>query len=82
MIGVELSNNVALDLLQGLYDVYIEFKNNNITEAINNLEILAVLLIASTMDVGEEVIEELLSKEYSNYDFDSALTKLVEENNE
>lgn len=83
MVGVELTSNIALDFLQGLYDVYIDFKNKNLTEAINNLETLAILLIASTMDASEEVIAELLSKEYDSYDFDSALTKLMtEENND
>lgn len=83
MLGVELSSNIALDFLQGLYDIYVDLRDNKRDEALNNLRVLAILLIAGSLDVGQEVIGELLSEEFANFDIDKAFQDLIkEENNE
>lgn len=79
MLGVELSSHIALDFLQGLYDIYVDLRDNKHNEALNNLRILAILLIAGSLDVGQEVIGELLSEEFANFDIDKAFQDLIKE---
>lgn len=45
------------------------------------MEILAKLLIGSAMDKSEEVLEQLLSEEFKDYDLDEAFKKLINEEN-
>lgn len=83
MLGVELSSNIALDFLQGLYDIYVDLRDDKRDEALNNLRVLAILMIAGTLNVGKEVIDELLAEEFANFDIDKAFQDLIsEETNE
>lgn len=79
--GVQMTPKVALDFLQGLYDIYESLKKHDKEHAMRETEILATLLIASAFDVGHEVIEELLIEEFEEIDVDEAFAKLVEEEN-
>jgi hypothetical protein len=81
MAGVILTDTIVLDFLQGLYDIYQDFKDNKIDSAAHNAEVLAKLLIAAALEMGDKVIEELLAEEFSNYDIDNALKKLIDEEN-
>lgn len=80
--GVQMTENVALDFLHGLNDIYISLKANEKEQAARDAEILATLLIASAMRVGQEVIEELLSEEFDSLDIDKEVMKLTEELND
>lgn len=83
MLGIKLSNSVALDILQGLYDVYKTLQYKNKERALHELKILAVLVIASCTGFGSEAVEELLVEEFNDRDFDKELNKLLEgESNE
>lgn len=77
LYGVKLTEVVALDFLQGLYDIYQSFKINNREKAMHDAEVLATLLIASSFNVGQEVIEELLSDEFDTLDVDNEISKLM-----
>jgi hypothetical protein len=76
--GVRMNENVALDFLAGLHDIYISFKKHGADKAIRNAEVLATLLIASAKNVGSEVMDELLAKEFNDIDFDKAMSDLLE----
>ena len=78
LYGIQMTNTVALDFLAGLYDIYTSFKKHNVEKAIRHSEILATLLIASATNVGSEVIEELISEEFNEMDFDKAISNLIE----
>lgn len=81
MAGVILTDTVVLDFLQGLYDIYQDFIKDNIESAKRNAEILAKLLIAGALDVGQEVLEELLAEEFDQFDIDSAFKELIDKEN-
>jgi DNA polymerase III epsilon subunit-like protein len=76
--GLQLTKNIALDFLAGLYDIYESFKRNNVQGAIHDTEILATLLIAAAHNVGEEVINEIMSDQFNSMDFDKAINDLIE----
>lgn len=78
MMGVKLTNKVALDLLQGLYDVYRRLLAKNLNSAKRDLEVLATLVIASCNGFGEEAVEELLVDELYSKNMDEELNKLIE----
>lgn len=78
MLGVKLTNNVALDILQGLYDIYKTLKSQNKEKALEELNTLAVLVIASCTGYGSEAIEELLVDEFNDKDIDGELAKMIE----
>ncbi len=81
MAGVILTDTVVLDFLQGLYDIYQDFMADNIESAKRNAEVLAKLLIAGALDVGQEVLEELLAEEFDQFDIDSAFKELIDKEN-
>ena len=81
LLGVQLTDNVALDFLQGLHDIYLSFKDKHYDKAVKDTEVLAKLLIASAYDLGQEVIEELLAEEFDDIDIDKAFQEMVEEDN-
>jgi hypothetical protein len=81
IVGIQLTETVALDFMQGLYDIYKLLLRNNREQAVADTETLAVLLLASAYDYGQQVIEELITEEFSNTDLDAAFAKLVEEDN-
>ena len=77
LYGVRLTEVVALDFMQGLYDIYQSFKTGNKQKAMHDAEVLATLLIASSLNVGEEVVQELLSDEFNTIDVDDAVERLM-----
>lgn len=79
LYGVQITEVVALDFLQGLYDIYVSLKKNNNEKAARDAEILATLLIASTLNYGEEVIAELVAEEFNDLDVDEEVKQLVKE---
>lgn len=78
MAGVILTDTIVLDFLQGLYDIHKDFVANNIESAKRNAEVLAKLLIAGALELGEEVLEELLAEEFQEYDIDEAFKILLD----
>lgn len=80
--GVQMTKTIALDFLAGLYDVYLAFQKKKYDHAVANIELLATLLIASAHNAGDEVINELLSREFSNMDFDAEIAKFIEGDND
>lgn len=78
MMGVQLTNKVALDVLQGLYDIYQRLLNKNVKGAKRDLEILATLIIASCTGYGDEAVEELLVDELYSRNIDEELNKIME----
>ena len=80
MIGGKLTNRVALDMLQGLYDVHRRLVAKNLNGAKRDLEVLATLVIASCSGFGEEAVEELLVDELYSRNIDEELNKLLEGN--
>jgi hypothetical protein len=78
MMGVKLTNKVALDFLQGLYDVWKRLEANNLNGAKKDLSVLATLVIASCTGFGEEAVEELLVDELYSKNMDEEINKLLE----
>jgi hypothetical protein len=79
MYGIQLGKNVALDFMVGLCDMYEAFERNDRKQAMHDARVLAVLLIASALEYGEEAVQELLSEEMESIDIDDAFAKLLEE---
>jgi hypothetical protein len=77
--GVQLTDNVALDFMEGLTDMYEGFERRQYDKAMHDARVLATLLIASAMGVGQDTIEELLSEEFATIDVDAAFKDLVED---
>ena len=76
LLGIKLNDTIALDFLQGLYDVYIAFKRSNKERALKDLNVLATLVIA--LGYGDEAVQELLVDEFNSKDMDDELNKLLE----
>jgi hypothetical protein len=81
VISVQISDTRALDILAGLYDIYKSFQRNDKQGAIQDLNALAVLLIAHSMGVANEAIEEILVHD-AQKNMDSGLLSLLEETND
>lgn len=79
MYGIQLGKNVALDFMVGLCDMYEAFERNDRKQAMHDARVLAVLLIASALEYGEEAMQELLSEEMESIDIDDAFAKLLKE---
>lgn len=77
VVSLQMSDNKALDILAGLYDIYTSFKRNDLKTAITDLEVLAVLLIAHAMNLGEEAIEELIVSQARD-NMDELLSEILE----
>lgn len=73
-----MTDNKALDVLAGLYDVYNNFKRNNRKAALEDLNALAILLIAHAMGYSEQAIEELLVLQ-AQENMDVFLEEILEE---
>ena len=82
VLSIQITPNKALDVLAGLYDIYKGFERNDKKQAIADLNALAILLIAHSMGLGDEAIEEILVYD-ANQKMDEGLSKLMEgeENN-
>jgi hypothetical protein len=78
VVSLQMSDNKALDILAGLYDIYSAFKRNDNKTAIIDLETLAVLLIAHAMGLGEEAIEELMVAQ-AQKNMDEFLSEILDE---
>ena len=82
IVGIQLTDKIALDFLQGLYQIYQLLKRNQRTEAIKDAETLAVLLLASAYDYGQEAMDELVEQEFADIDIDAAFAEMIEEQND
>lgn len=80
VVSLQLTENKALDVLAGLYDVYKNFKRNDRKAALEDLNALAILLIAHAMGYSEQAIEELLVLQ-AQENMDTILTEILEEDN-
>jgi hypothetical protein len=78
MLGIKMNEYVALDFLQGLYDIYQGFKTKNKEKAMKDARVLATLLIASCTGYGDEAVQELLVDEFNSKDIDAELNKILE----
>lgn len=76
-----MTDNKALDVLAGLYDVYKNFKRNDRKAALEDLNALAILLIAHAMGYSEQAIEELLVLQ-AQENMDVFLEGILEETND
>ena len=81
VVSLQLTDNKALDVLAGLYDVYKNFKRNDRNSALEDLNALAILLIAHAMGYSEQAIEELLVLQ-AQENMDTILTEILEDTND
>lgn len=77
-VSLKLTDNTALDILAGLYDIYKSFERNDNEQAIADLNALAILLISHSMGYTKEAIEELLVIQ-ANVNMDSFLDDVLNE---
>ena len=81
IVGIQLTEDVALDFLQALYQIYKLLERNDNKKAMADAEELAVLLLASAFNYAEEAMDELVIKEVGSMDIDAAFAEMVEEQN-
>ena len=81
IVGIQLTEGVALDFLQALYQIYKLLERNDNKKAMADAEELAVLLLASAFNYAEEAMDELVIKEVGSMDIDAAFAEMVEEEN-
>lgn len=81
IVGIQLTEGVALDFLQALYQIYKLLERNDNKKAMTDAEELAVLLLASAFNYAEEAMDELVIKEVGSMDIDAAFAEMVEEQN-
>ena len=81
IVGIQLTEGVALDFLQALYQIYKLLERNDNKKAMADEEELAVLLLASAFNYAEEAMDELVIKEVGSMDIDAAFAEMVEEQN-
>ena len=77
VVSLQISETKALDVLRGLYDIYINLQKNNMEEAISDLNAMAVIIIAHTLGYSDEVVEELLVLKATN-EIDDFITSVLE----
>lgn len=82
IVGIQVTDAIALDFLQALYQIYKLLESNNRKKAMEDAEQLAVLLLASAFDYAQEAIDELIIKEVGTMDIDAAFAEMVEEDND
>jgi hypothetical protein len=80
VVSLKISDTAALDILQGLYDVYINLQKTNYAEAMEDLEVMATIIIGYTKGCAQEVIEELLVEKVKD-NMDEFLDSLLKERN-
>ena len=81
IVGIQLTEDVALDFLQALYQIYKLLERNDNKKAMADAEELAVLLLAGAFNYAEEAMDELVIKEVGSMDIDAAFAEMVEEEN-
>jgi hypothetical protein len=81
IVGIQITEGVALDFLQALYQIYKLLERNDNKKAMADAEELAVLLLASAFNYAEEAMDELVIKEVGSMDIDAAFAEMVEEQN-
>ena len=81
IVGIQLTEGVALDFLQALYQIYKLLERNDNKRAMADAEELAILLLASAFNYAEEAMDELVIKEVGTMDIDAAFAEMVEEQN-
>jgi hypothetical protein len=59
IVGIKVTEKVALDFLQALYQIYKLLERNDRKKAMEDAKQLAILLLASAFDYAEEAIDEL-----------------------
>jgi len=79
IVGIQLTEEIALDFLQGLYTIYQMLKQGNKERAARDTEQLAVLLLASAFDYGQEAMDRLVELEFNDIDIDKEFAKLAKE---
>ena len=79
IVGIKVTDKVALDFLQALYQIYKLLERNDRTKAMEDAKQLAILLLASAFDYAEEAIDELIIKEIGDTDIDAAFAEMIEE---
>jgi len=82
IVGIAVTDKVALDFLQALYQIYKRLERNDRTRAMEDAKQLAILLLASAFDYAEEAIDELIVQEVAAVDIDAAFAEMVEEQND
>jgi hypothetical protein len=82
IIGIQVTDKVALDFLQALYQIYKLLERNDRTKAMEDAKQLAILLLAGAFDYAEEAIDELIAKEMTEVDLDAAFAEMIEEQND
>jgi len=82
IIGIQVTDKVALDFLQALYQIYKLLERNDRTKAMEDAKQLAILLLAGAFDYAEEAIDELITKEMTEVDLDAAFAEMIEEQND
>jgi hypothetical protein len=82
IVGIAITDKVALDFLQALYQIYKRLERNENKKAMEDAKQLAVLLRSSAFDYAEEAIDELIIKEVSAVDIDAAFAEMIEEQND
>ena len=82
IVGIKVTETVALDFLQALYQIYNRLEHNDNKKAMEDAKQLAILLLASAFDYAEEAIDELITKEISDTDIDAAFAEMIEEQND
>ena len=80
VVSLKISDTAALDILHGLYDVYMNLQKSDYTQAIEDLEVMATIIIGYTQGCGQEVIEELLVEKVKD-DMDEFIDSLLKEGN-
>jgi hypothetical protein len=82
IVGIQVSDRMALDFLQALYQIYKLLERNQRDHAIEDAKKLAVLLLAAAFDYAEEAIDELIQQEFADTDIDAAFAEMVKEQND
>jgi hypothetical protein len=82
VVGIQLTEKVAVDFLQGLYQLYQLLKRNQRDRAMKDAKTLAILLLASAYDYGQEAIDDLIEQEFAEIDIDAAFKEMTEEEND
>jgi len=82
IVGIQVTDKVALDFLQALYQIYKLLERNDRTKAMEDAKQLAILLLAGAFDYAEEAIDELITKEMTDIDLDAAFAEMIEEQND
>jgi hypothetical protein len=82
IVGIAVTDKVALDFLQALYQIYKRLERNDRIKAMEDAKQLAILLLASAFNYAEEAIDELIVQEVAATDIDAAFAEMIEEQND